>query len=129
MTRYLLDTHSFLWFINDDVALSETARILIESPENIIYLSIASIWEIAIKVSLGKLEVPSPFTAFIDKQLAENNIQILPINTKHVGKVVSLPFHHRDPFDRLIIAQSLVEEISIIGEDTIFDDYGVKVYW
>lgn len=126
---YLLDTHTFLWFINDDPALSATAKALIEGTENVIYLSIASIWEIAIKVSLDKLAVPSPFTDFIDEQLHENSIVLLEIKTEHTGVVATLPFHHRDPFDRLIIAQSLYEKLPIISKDAIFDTYGIKRHW
>jgi PIN domain nuclease of toxin-antitoxin system len=127
--NYLLDTHTFLWFINDDTSLSSTAKALIEVPENTIYLSVASIWEMAIKVSLDKLEMPSPFPDFIDEQLDENTIVLLNIRTVHTGIVATLPFHHRDPFDRLIIAQSKVEDIPIIGKDAIFDDYGIKRLW
>lgn len=127
--KYLLDTHTFLWFINDDASLSSTANALIEDPENTIYLSVASIWEMAIKVSLDKLEMPSPFTEFIDEQLNENTIILLNIKTTHTGIVATLPFHHRDPFDRLIIAQSKVEDISVIGKDAIFNDYGIKRLW
>ena len=126
---YLLDTHTFLWFINDDASLSSTAKALLEDPENTIYLSVASIWEMAIKVSLHKLEMPSPFTDFIDEQLDKNTIILLNIKTAHTGIVATLPFHHRDPFDRLIIAQSKVEDIPIIGKDVIFDDYGIKRLW
>lgn len=127
--NYLLDTHTFLWFINDDASLSSTTKALIEDPENTIYLSVASIWEVAIKVSLDKLEMPSPFTDFIDEQLDKNTIILLNIKTAHTGIVATLPFHHRDPFDRLIIAQSKVEDIPIIGKDAIFDDYGIKRLW
>jgi PIN domain nuclease of toxin-antitoxin system len=126
---YLLDTHAFLWFINDDPALSATAKALIEDPENTIYLSVASIWEMAIKISLGKLDIPSPFTDFIDDQLRENTIALLDIKTTHAGVVATLPFHHRDPFDRLIIAQSKSENIPLIGRDAIFETYGVKHHW
>ena len=87
---YLLDTHTFLWFINDDSALSPTAKPLIEDPESVVYLSIASLWEIAIKVSLGKLEVPSPFTEFMTTQLYENNITLLAIKPEHTGLVATL---------------------------------------
>src|SRR5258708_3523884 len=126
---YLLDTHTFLWFINDDDALSATAKALMEDPENTLQLSIASLWEIAIKVSLGKLEVPSPFTDFMTEQLHENNIVLAAINTQSIGLVATLPFHHRDPFDRLIIAQSLSEKLPIIGKDEVFDAYGVQRHW
>ncbi len=126
---YLLDTHTFLWFINGDASLSSTAKALIEDPESTIYLSVASIWEMAIRVSLDKLEMPSPFTDFIDEQLSENTIILLNIKTAHTGIVATLPFHHRDPFDRLIIAQSKVEDIPVIGKDAIFNDYGIKRLW
>ena len=125
----LLDTHTFLWFINDDPALSSNAKSLIESPENIIFLSAASVWEIAIKVSLGRLEIPSPFADFINEQLQKNSISLLEIKTEHTGKVVTLPFHHRDPFDRLIIAQAASEGIPIIGKDIVFDNYEIQRLW
>ena len=127
--NYLLDTHTFLWFINDDASLSFTAKTRIEDPENTIYLSVASIWEMAIKVSLDKLELPSPFTDFIDDQLDKNTITLLKIKTAHTGIVATLPFHHRDPFDRLIIAQSKIEDMPIIGQDATFDDYGITRIW
>lgn len=127
--NYLLDTHSFLWFINDDKALSATAKVLIEDVNNVIFLSVGSVWEMAIKVSLHKLTIPSPFADFLTEQLRENNIVLYPIQMAHFGLVVTLPFHHRDPFDRLIIAQSLTDQIPIIGQDQIFDAYGVKRYW
>jgi PIN domain nuclease of toxin-antitoxin system len=126
---YLLDTHAFLWFINDDLLLSAAAKSLIEDPENAIYLSAASVWEMAIKVSLGKLEMPAPFTDFVNEQLHENSITLLEIKTSHAGIVATLPFHHRDPFDRLIIAQSQSEAFPIIGRDEIFDRYGIKRHW
>ncbi len=126
---YLLDTHTFLWFINDDATLSATAKALIEDPENIIYLSVVSLWEIAIKVSLRKLEVPSPFTEFVIEQLRENAITLSTIKIEYLGGVATLPFHHRDPFDRLIIAQSLSENWPVIGRDEIFDAYKIERRW
>ena len=126
---YLLDTHTFLWFINDASNLSASAKALIEDPQNANHLSVASLWEIAIKVSLGKLKVPTPLTEFLAKQLQENEITLSPIKIEFVGKVASLPFHHRDPFDRLIIAQSLTENLPIIGKDEVFDAYGINRYW
>jgi PIN domain nuclease of toxin-antitoxin system len=126
---YLLDTHTFLWFINDDEALSAYAKALIENTDNLIFLSIATLWEMAIKVSLGKLKVPMPFAAFMDTQLRDNDMKVLSISIEQLDLVASLPFHHRDPFDRLIIEQSLNERLPIIGRDTLFDAYGVKRYW
>jgi len=86
-------------------------------------------WEIAIKVSLGKLDLPSPFEPFMIRQLEANNITIHPIRIEHTGLLTTLPFHHRDPFDRLIIAQALTDHLSIIGKDPLFDLYGVKRIW
>lgn len=126
---YIIDTHTFLWFINDHVSLSSTAREIIQHPDNPIYLSIASVWEMAIKVSLNKLEMPSPFNDFIEQQLVENSIALLHIKTDHIGIVAAMPFHHRDPFDRLIIAQALHESYAIIGKDDIFDQYDITRYW
>lgn len=127
--NYLLDTHTFLWFINSDEALSERSKSLIEDAEHTLYLSVASLWEMAIKVSLGKLEVGSPFIEFMTTQLSENNITLLEIKAEHTGLVSTLPFHHRDPFDRMIIAQSLTENMPIIGKDEIFDSYGIQRLW
>jgi PIN domain nuclease of toxin-antitoxin system len=127
--NYLLDTHTFLWFIGDDSSLSVDAKSFIESAENLTYLSIASIWEMAIKVSLNKLAISSPFINFISTQCVENGVEILDIKFEHIGLVATLPFHHRDPFDRLIIAQSLHEQLPIISMDNAFDSYGVERIW
>ncbi|MFZ4815032.1 MAG: type II toxin-antitoxin system VapC family toxin [Phototrophicaceae bacterium] len=126
---YLLDTHTFLWFVNDNDQLSATAREVIEHPDHTIYISIASLWEIAIKVSLGKLKAPLPLSDFISQQLHENDITLLGITVMHLNTVANLPFHHRDPFDRLIVAQAKTEGLSILGVDAIFDAYAVKRLW
>lgn len=125
----LLDTHAFLWFIKDDASLSLRARGLIEEPENKRLLSIVSLWEIAIKASLGKIVLKLPFDALMPRQLQENDIDLLPIALPHLGLVERLPFHHRDPFDRLIIAQSLVENLPLVSIDSQFDKYGVQRLW
>lgn len=125
----LIDTHTFLWFINDDPSLSNEARRLLEEPQNDIYLSIASVWEIAIKVSLGKLTLPIPFAAFIDEQLQVNAVTLLSIKITHAGMVSTLPMHHRAPFDRLIIAQALHENYPLVSKDEQLDEYGVTRYW
>jgi PIN domain nuclease of toxin-antitoxin system len=125
----LLDTHAFLWFINNDNRISTTAQEAIALPTNDVYLSIASIWEIAIKVSIGKLTLMTSFDTFIPQQIATNKINILDITVPHLATITRLPFHHRDPFDRLIIAQGLTEQMTIVGVDTIFDSYGVVRLW
>jgi len=127
--KYLLDTHTLLWFLQGDKKLSDKARQLIDSPRNSQFLSIVSLWEIALKVSLGKLVLDKPFERLFPEQLHFNRIQILNITVDSLIKLTTLPFHHRDPFDRLIIAQALVEEFPIIGADTAFDAYGISREW
>jgi PIN domain nuclease of toxin-antitoxin system len=127
--RLLLDTHSFLWFISGSPRLSVPARQAIEDPDNISYLSSASLWEMAIKVSLGKLSLAQPFETLIPQQLALNGIEILDITIAHTALVAQLPFHHRDPFDRLLLAQAQVERMPIIGNDPSFDAYGIARIW
>ncbi len=126
--RFLIDTHTFLWFIEDSLHLSADAKKLLESDVDIL-LSVASLWEIAIKVSIGKLSLPDAYETFIPQQIATNDIEILPISVAHLSIVAGLPFHHRDPFDRLIIAQGIVEKIEIISINGKFDDYPIKRMW
>ena len=125
----LLDTQALLWFVLDDPRLSGRARESIVATDGLIFVSPASLWEIAIKISLGKYALPAPFAAFWDDQLLTNNFTLLPISMSHTARVVDLPFHHRDPFDRLIIAQSLVEGTPVTSSDEMFDRYGVKRVW
>ena len=127
--RYLLDTNALLWFLAGDSKLSGRARALIEDPNNEKLLSIVSLWEIAIKVRLGKLELDKSFEQVFPESLDFNCIQILDITVDNLVKLTTLPFHHRDPFDRLIIAQGLVEGLPIISVDTIFDAYGINRKW
>lgn len=124
----LIDTHTFLWFVGDDPQLSASATVLLES-EHTIFLSIGSVWEIAIKVSLGKLVLPQPFERFIREQLALNAINVLPVRVADCARLIDLPFHHHDPFDRLIIAQALVEDMPVVGIEPVFDAYGVERLW
>ncbi len=126
--RLLLDTHAFLWFIDDDPRLSAKAKSLIESDADLL-LSAASLWEIAIKVSLGKLTLAQPFASFLPEQLTKNAVEILPISLAHLGAVAALPFHHRDPFDRLLIAQAMVEQTAIVSADASFDAYSARRLW
>jgi PIN domain nuclease of toxin-antitoxin system len=126
--QFLLDTHTFIWFINGDQTLPQKAINAINDADNKCYISIASIWEIAIKSSLKKLELQSNFDHIIDF-LAENDIEILPISFQHLKKVITLEFHHRDPFDRLIIAQGLVEGLTIITKDENFPNYTDRLLW
>jgi PIN domain nuclease of toxin-antitoxin system len=125
----LLDTHAFLWFIDDNPKLSPTARVLIADANNRIFLSVASLWEIAIKISLGKLRLAQPFEVLLPQQLSLNHIDLLDIAVEHTAVVATLPFHHRDPFDRLLIAQAKAEAIPIVGSDAAFDVYPVTRLW
>ncbi|MCY4552294.1 MAG: type II toxin-antitoxin system VapC family toxin [Candidatus Poribacteria bacterium] len=127
--KYLLDTHTLLWFLKGDKKLSDKARQLIDNPRNSKFLSIASLWEIAVKVSLGKLVLDKPFERLFPEQLYFNRIEVLDITVDSLIKLTTLPFHHRDPFDRLIIAQALVEDLPIIGTDAAFDAYEISREW
>ena len=128
ITRLLLDTNAFLYFINNDSALSKTAKDLLEAEIDLL-ISAACLWEIAIKFSIGKLSLPDSFGNFIPSQIYKNSIEILPVTLPHLEKVSTLPFHHKDPFDRLIIAQSMVESLPIISSDAAFDSYGIERIW
>ena len=127
--RLLLDTHAFLWFILNDPLLSAKAAGLIADPNNEIEISPASYWEIAIKISIGKYSLGEPIADFFEREIAVNQFRILRIEPRHVAPVATMPFHHRDPFDRLIIAQAMVEQIPVVGADAAFDDYLVTRLW
>lgn len=124
--RVLIDTHIFLWFINDDPKLSATTKALLQSEANVM-VSVASLWEIAIKISLGKLRLPESIEVLFPEQLRLNNIALLPIDIQHLKTMSMLPFHHRDPFDRLIIAQAMVEEAGLVSMDQVFEQYDVNL--
>ena len=127
--RLLLDTHTLLWFTLGDPQISPTAVALINDAGNDKLVSPASYWEIAIKVSIGKLSLHSSYEDFIDRGIRQNGFDILPVEPRHTGRVAVLPFHHKDPFDRLLIAQALTDDIAIVGADPLFDRYGVKRLW
>ncbi len=129
MTGLLLDTHALLWLITDDSRLSEVAKEAYLTLDAPVSLSLASVWEIAIKVSLGKLAVAEPLETLLPRELRENAIRLLPIEMDHCLKVARLPFHHRDPFDRLIAAQALHEGLPLLSRDPAFDAYGVERIW
>jgi PIN domain nuclease of toxin-antitoxin system len=125
--RQLLDTHSFIWFVTGNSRITPEIRLQIENNDNL--LSIASVWEIAIKSSLGKLDVGLSIEALVEQQIIGNAIDLLAITTNHLAVVATLPLHHRDPFDRLLIAQAMVENLPIIGIDKVFDEYAVQRLW
>src|SRR4051794_28678776 len=118
--RLLLDTHTFIWFIMGSPTLSANARALIEDVANEKFLSVASLWEIAIKLSTGKTSLSAPFNEVIPQQLSLNGFELLNIAIDHTAMVATLPFHHRDPFDRLLIAQAVIEKMPILSADAVF---------
>ena len=127
--KLLLDTHAFLWFVLNDRQLSKVACDLIAEPLNDLLISPASYWESAIKVSIGKYELPGSFETWIEHQIQVNEFEILPIKIAHAALIATLPFHHRDPFDRLLVAQALTEKIPIISGDGVLDAYSVIRHW
>ena len=127
--NYLLDTHSFLWFIGGNDKLSAQARQTIENTNHSIFLSMASVWEMGIKSSIGKLKLTENFEKSIVEPIHDNAFEILDIALPHIISLQSLPWHHRDPFDRLLISQSHVEKLPLISADALFDPYGVQRIW
>ena len=127
--KLLLDTHTFLWFIMGNLNLSANARMLIENQTNEKYLSVASLWEIAIKVSIGKLTLTTPFDTLIPQQLSVNGFELLNLEVPHAAALINLPLHHRDPFDRLLIAQAIIEQMQILSIDSTFDAYQIQRLW
>ena len=127
--KYLLDSHVLFWIITGDLQLSRKAKNIYLDEKNKIFISIASLWEIAIKISLNKLSISMRLPEFVQEHVIANEISIMPIELTHIYNLENLPFYHRDPFDRLIIAQSMAEKINILSNDTVFDRYPVKRIW
>jgi len=127
--KFLIDTHTLLWIVSNDKKLSETAKKFYLNSENEIFVSLSSIWEMAIKISLKKLSIGEPLKDFIQGQIKGNDIKILNIEIEHILRLENLPFHHRDPFDRLIISQSMSENIPVLSSDKVFDLYPIKRIW
>jgi PIN domain nuclease of toxin-antitoxin system len=125
----LLDTHAFLWFVWDDANLSATAKSLVVDPKRQKFISAATYWEIAIKVCIGKLDLGEPFGPFMRREIARNNFTILAISVDHAEVVAALPQHHKDPFDRMLIAQGIIEKMPIVSIDAVFDAYPVIRLW
>ncbi|MEX2444127.1 MAG: type II toxin-antitoxin system VapC family toxin [Alkalispirochaeta sp.] len=122
----LLDTNAFLWILSDDRRLSDSARDVFLSPENRMWFSIAGLWEVFIKLRLGKLKLEtSDPQAFFTAQLHENSVGILGITMEHVAGTLKLPMIHKDPFDRLMVSQSLHEKMPVLSSDAVFSEYGV----
>ena len=127
--RALLDTHTLLWFLEGDSTLSQNARTLIGDPANEIFVSIANLWEIAIKHNIGKLALRMSFAHFVQDCLVRGSFEVLGIVIPHLDTLSTLPLHHRDPFDRLLIAQAITHDLSIIGTDPVFGRYPIRQLW
>lgn len=127
--RILLDTHTLLWFVDASPNLSDHAREVIEEPANQKIVSIVSLWEIAIKHSLGRLVLSLPLDQYINTYLTPSKVELLPIETLHILTFSQMPWHHRDPFDRILVAQAITENIPIISVDTALDAYSVQRIW
>ena len=127
--RLLLDTHALIWAMDDSTKLSGSATIALQDPANDLLLSAATVWELAIKIGLGKLTLSLPYRQWIQKAVADLQLTLLPVTVEYAERQLSLPKHHKDPFDRFLIAQSLVEGVPIICADPIFDNYGAIRLW
>ena len=127
--RILLDSHAVLWYVDQDQMLSGTAHAVITDPANDLLVSAATIWELAIKAAIGKLSLSQPYRLWMNKAMSDLRASLLPVSIDYADAQAGLPFHHRDPFDRLIIAQSLIEGISVVSADGQFDAYGVNRVW
>lgn len=127
--RLLIDTHALLWFLQDVGKLTSVAEEVVTAADSEVYLSIASVWELSIKYALGSLKLPCPPDQYIERVQSEAGIALLPIKLEHVLAVAGMEQHHRDPFDRLLIAQARLEGLKIISGDTQLDAYGVERIW
>ncbi len=127
--KVLLDTHTFIWWDSEPAKLLPKTLMLCQNRANRVLLSVASVWEMQIKLQLGKMKLNLPLAEVIENQQRTNNIEILPVSLKHVLALESLPTHHKDPFDRLLIAQANVEGAVLVSRDSVFASYPVKVVW
>ncbi len=127
--NYLLDTHVFLWFATDDMKLSPAAKKIIENGKNNIYLSSASVWELSIKIIIGKLKLKKDLNKFIAENIARYGYIPIPVTILHALAIAKLPEIHKDPFDRMLVAQASVEKMKIITSDGYIGKYNVKTVW
>jgi PIN domain nuclease of toxin-antitoxin system len=127
--RLLIDTHALIWYVDQDQLLTPVAHAAITDPANELLLSAATVWELAIKTGQKKLALSLPYRDWMNKAVADLGLTILPVTVEYADKQAGLPTHHKDPFDRLLIAQALVEGVSVVCADAIFDAYGVSRVW
>ena len=127
--KLLLDTHTFIWWDSEPQRLSQQVLKMCQDPDNVLLASVASLWEMQIKLQLGKLKLNKPLTELVSGQQAINNIDILDVKLEHILALAKLPSHHKDPFDRLLIAQADIEEAILVSKDQVFTKYEVRVVW
>ncbi len=127
--KLLLDTHTWLWFYLGDRQLSSTAKKAILDPANAKFVSPASYWELAIKISLAKYALAEPYEEFVQHAVIDNGFTVVPVESRHTAMLVSLPYHHKDPFDRLIVAQAVVENLQVVSADAILGNYPIHRVW
>ncbi|MBW4643031.1 MAG: type II toxin-antitoxin system VapC family toxin [Goleter apudmare HA4340-LM2] len=127
--NFLLDTYTLIWWSIDPIRLSQQVRNLLDDESNNLFLSIISVWEMQIKLQIGKFTLKMPLSELIKDQQETNDLQLLPIELTHIYALTNLPNHHRDPFDRLLIAQATVEQIPIVSIDSVFDNYPIQRLW
>ncbi len=127
--RLLLDAHALIWALDDPLRLGAQASIELGSPANDLLLSDGTIWELGIKVGLGKLSLSLPFREWMNQAIIDLAVTVLPITVAHVDAQIALPFHHRDPFDRLLAAQAQIEGATLVSRDLVFDQYGTDRLW
>ena len=125
--KVLIDTHVLLWGLTEESRLSRRVRSLLPAAD--VWISVASIWEIIAKVQIGKLALPNPVGPYLTAKLAANGVSVLPVTLDHVLRIEGMDLHHRDPFDRILIAQSLQEKLPIVTADPVFDRYSVQLIW
>lgn len=127
--KLLLDTHAFIWWYNEPDQLPQQVLAACQDTSNTLMLSVASVWEMQIKSQLGKLRLSAPLTDIIHHQQEQNRLQILPVTLPVVFALADLPIHHRDPFDRLLIAQAKVDQLLLVSNDSQFHHYSVSLFW
>jgi len=127
--RVLIDSHALIWYVDQDKLLSLASHAAISDPTNELLLSAGSIWEIGIKIGLGKLVLTQPFKSWMDRAISDLQVTVLPLSVDYVDVQSKLPKHHGDPFDRLIVAQAIVEQVPIISVDATLDAYGITRIW
>jgi len=127
--KLLLDTHTFIWAVDQPSMLGPSAKTALEDPANDLVLSAATIWELAIKVGLNKLTLSLPYRQWMTRAMNDLGVSVLPITVESADVLIELPKHHRDPFDRLLVAQAIVENVPLVSNDAIFDQYGIARVW